>query len=183
MFRNIFRGSQRAITTLARPSPTRQTPMLCREALIRHPKQIQRQYTAFRPLACTRQYSSQRKVTVNSGSDANGGNGANNKSDSTTKRGIICRVAARAERKKHLALICRALREISEKLDKIEMNWDKTQKQKRYMFWKLVLATIVIAVVGAMVDPKKPKKQENETAGEISPDTSPISKENPDIVS
>lgn len=77
----------------------------------------------------------------------------------------------------------KALREISEKLDKIKMDLEIIRKQKRYRFWTLTLAIIVMAFVGAMSGPKKPKKQENETAGEISPDTSPTSKADLDMVS
>lgn len=226
MFRNLFRGSQRAITTLTRPSASRQTPMFCREALIRQPRQSQSPYAVFRLFAGSRPYSSQSKLTVNSGTDVNGGNKANNKSDNTTKRGIICRAAAKAERQKHLALIYRvperagrenqlahvhrvpprsyrkhqlvlrttsqmiqmehnarviikALREISAKLDTINSNLDKIitnleeiQKLDRYMFWTLTLAIIVMAVVGAILDPKRPNKPERETAGEVPPDAS-----------
>ncbi|KAJ3953873.1 hypothetical protein N0V92_009650 [Colletotrichum tropicale] len=76
-----------------------------------------------------------------------------------------------------------ALREISEKLDKIKMDLEIIRKQKRYRFWTLALAIIVMAVVGAMSGPKKPNKQENETAEEITPDTSPTSKADLDMVS
>ncbi|CAI0653337.1 unnamed protein product [Colletotrichum noveboracense] len=250
MFRNLFRGSQRAITTVTRPSASRQTPMLRRQALIRQPRQSQKLHTAFRLLAGPRPNSSQSKVIVNIGTDANGGNGANDNSDNITQRGIICRVAASAERKKHLALIdpvpertglenqlarihrvppriyrkyqlvlpttrqmiqmeknareiIEALRETSAKLDmldkismnldkldnininlkKIIINLDKAQKQDKYAFWTLVFAIIVMAVVGAMSDPEKPDKEENEAGGEIQSDIRPTSKADPDRVS
>ncbi|KAF5489473.1 hypothetical protein CGCS363_v012260 [Colletotrichum siamense] len=183
MFRNLFRGSQRALTALARPSASRQTPMLYREALIRQSQQSQPLYAAFRLLASSRIHSSQSKVAVNNDTDVNGGDEFNDKSDNTTQRGIICRVAARPERKKHLREIMKALREISEKLDKIKMDLEIIRKQKRYRFWTLALAIIVMGFVGAMSGPKKPNKQENETAEEITPDNSPTSKTDPDIVS
>ncbi|KAF0318081.1 hypothetical protein GQ607_014697 [Colletotrichum asianum] len=102
MFRNLFRGSQRAVTTVTRPGASRQTPMLCRQALIRQPRQSQQLYKF---LAGSRPYSSQSKIAVNNGTDANGEDAASDKSDNTTQRGIVCRVAASAERKKRLALI------------------------------------------------------------------------------
>ncbi|KAK2780537.1 hypothetical protein CKAH01_00481 [Colletotrichum kahawae] len=107
MFRNLFRGSQRAITTVTRLSASRQTPILFREAFIRQPRQSQPPYADFRLLAGSRPYSSQSKLTVNSRTDVNGWNKANNKSDNTTQRGIICRAAAKAERQRHLALTYR----------------------------------------------------------------------------
>ncbi|KAK1841525.1 hypothetical protein CCHR01_15855 [Colletotrichum chrysophilum] len=63
------------------------------------------------------------------------------------------------------------------------MDLEIIRKQKRYRFWTLALAIIVIGFVGAMSGPKKPNKQEKETAEEITPDNSPTSKTDPDIVS
>ncbi|KAL3304094.1 hypothetical protein RB213_016198 [Colletotrichum asianum] len=201
MFRNLFRGSQRAVTTVTRPGASRQTPMLCRQALIRQPRQSQQLYKF---LAGSRPYSSQSKIAVNNGTDANGEDAASDKSDNTTQRGIVCRVAASAERKK-----LKALREISAKLDMLEkldkldkinmnldkldnininlekiiINLDKAQKQDKYAFWTLVFAIIVMAFVVAMSDPEKPDKEENEAGGEIQLDTRPTSKADPDRVS